>query len=90
MEGASLNDLKLGVKLDGGSFTWNFNFTLDAPFNPAPSLQVGYYDGFSGKSENLNTTRMSQPANEVPEPGTLLLLGGGLIALAALRRTARG
>jgi hypothetical protein len=74
--------------LDSLTYTWNFTFTLDAPFNPNPSFQVGYYDGFAGGSDNIAFNRLSQ-SFQVPEPGSVLLLGSGLLGLAFYRRKFR-
>ncbi len=78
--------IQQGPELDGGTYTWTFDFTLASAFNPTPSFQVGYYDGLAGGSDNIKFNRLSQTFPPVPEPGTFLLLGSGLIGLAGWGR----
>lgn len=89
VQGATKDGLNDGPELNGGTYVWNFNFTLSAPFNPTPSFQVGYYDPPDGTNGNIQTTRLSQ-GFQLSEPGTLLLLGSGLLGLTMLRRKFRG
>ena len=87
-QGAPKGDLDDGPQLISGvNYVWDFNFTLSAPLNPTPSFQVGYYD--PPADGNIQTTRLSQNF-QVSEPGTLLLLGSGLLGLTMLRRKFRG
>jgi hypothetical protein len=65
-----------GFALDGGAYSWTFDFDLSNALNMAPSLQVGF-------SAPHGYPRISQ---SIPEPGTLMILGAGLIGLASLGR----
>ena len=76
-----------GAFLDGSTYSWAWNFTLGGgtSLNPSPALQVGYFDGFAGGSENYKFTQMSQEFRVVA-PSTLLLLGAGLFGLVWVRK----
>lgn len=80
-------DIAQGALLDGTTYLWAWDFTLGAgtSLNPSPALQVGYFDGFAGQSENYSFTQMSQEFT-IPAPSSLLLLGAGLLGLAWARR----
>ena len=73
----------------GGVVSW-------VAFNPQPDPpgDVAAYDvGFRGDANvRLTLTVNNEPVSFVlaPEPGTLAVLGGGLIALAAARRRSNG
>jgi hypothetical protein len=61
-----------GVALNGGDYTWVFDFTLTTMLNPQ-ALQVLFYNPTTGQ-----TARLSQ---SVPEPGILILLGIAMTAV---------
>jgi hypothetical protein len=100
----TLTDVDNGLELDSGSYGLESSNTLAAPLNPTPSFQVGYDSGESGetnttgqtkKAKNIKTkgnskwtSQQNQPV-QIPEPGTAILLGGGLIGLFLMRRRAR-
>jgi hypothetical protein len=62
--------------VDGGVYSWTFDFDLSTALNYRPSVQVGF-------SAPQGYPRISQ---SIPEPGTLMILGAGLIGLASLGR----
>ncbi len=80
-------DITQGALLNGTTYLWAWDFTLGAgtSLNPSPALQVGYFDGFAGASENYSFTQMSQEFRVVA-PSTLLLLGAGLFGLVWVRK----
>jgi hypothetical protein len=89
VEGASFATLATGPELDGLTKIWDFNFTLDAPFNPTPSLQVGYYYlGGNPNDPQIMTGRLSEEFR-VPEASALILFGSGLAGLVVWRRKKR-
>ena len=49
----------------------------------ATNFKAGFANVIDG---GVSTVGAYQPASGVPEPMTMLLLGGGLIALAGVRR----
>jgi hypothetical protein len=77
-----------GFKLDGGTYSWAFDFTSDPPIlgelgTSDPNLQVGFY----GEDVNGNS-RLSETFS-VPEASALVLLSTGLVGLVMWRRKKR-
>ena len=62
-----------------GTFTFDYNLASGTLNTSAINFLVGYYDGLVGRSGNRIVNQLS--ATLVPEPGTLVLLGTGLITL---------
>jgi hypothetical protein len=77
-----------GFKLDGGTYSWSFDFTSIAPIlgeggESNPNLQVGFY------GENVDGwPRLSQTFS-APEASALMLFGAGLAGLVVWRRKKR-
>jgi hypothetical protein len=76
-----------GSVIPGGTGAYfHYGSDLNLPLTTGP---VTLIDGFGGNSQNFGNTfhpRLRVDTDAVPEPTTLLLLGGGLLALAATRR----
>ncbi len=66
-----------------GTFTFNYNLASGTLNTSAINFLVGYYDGLNGSGNRL-VNQLS--ATLVPEPGTLVLLGTGLVTLGILGR----
>ena len=66
----------------GPTYTWNFTIAVSGtiPAIQDWSLKAWYYDGLAGNSGNNKTDQLSV---RVPEPGTLWMLGSGLLGLTA-------
>lgn len=78
---------------NGGSFL--DQFTLDPGYSvTAMGMAAGgnllYVNAHNGSAQRLYVLQASDPPSGVPEPGTLLLLGPGLAALALRRSRRRG
>ena len=87
--------LVLGVVACGFAVTANAgSISFSDIQNYANSLGLGdvskYLQGFGGSDWNSVLDWFKKPANSIPEPATLGLLGMGLVGIAAgLRRRAR-
>ncbi len=89
-----LNGLSLGISIPNGSETAVTPFTISSGFLPGiNTLQFVVYNDIagtgllvdiSGTADRLNSP--GRPASQVPEPGTLLLVGSGLVGRWLRRR----
>jgi len=98
--GQDLNYIQ-GINLTGGISTNIFTFDITSTGGnlntDAVNFKVGYYDGLvwggCGRDcteiKNINTSQLSTDLQSVPEPGTLLLLGSGLLMAGAFVRRFR-
>jgi hypothetical protein len=100
-----LNGVSLGITIPNGSESALTPFTISSGFVPGVNtLQFVVYNDLAGTgmlvdisgqadplfSENaVLFTSLLEPVTEVPEPGTLLLVGGGLVGVWLRRRAAR-
>jgi len=84
--------LFLGPNASSGTFQF---LTVTIPNNQAPGIYSGTFDVIGGQDggngtamDNLGEGTFSVAVNGVPEPATVLLVAGGLLALVLLRRKA--
>jgi hypothetical protein len=88
----------VGVSVTPGSYTGTFDRSIDRTFDFSVTftdLEVGthtfnVYATVDGGRVATETDTITSTAVGVPEPGLLLLLGSGFVALIGLRRKFRG
>ncbi len=91
-QGLPADDITQGIHLTGATTLYTFTFLFTVPDGHLANgagmpFQVGFYDGLAGNSGNFVFNQLSR--NLAPEPGTLLLLGSGLLGGGFVRRRLR-
>jgi hypothetical protein len=78
----------LYVKYGGDAHVWYIG-GLVGTIGPSGSLATNTFPSNNPSGQGASHYQLVNPGISVPEPGSLLLLGSGLVALSAMRRRLR-
>ncbi len=76
----------LGVTISSGqTYTWVWNFTNSGGTDTAGDVHIGTnYNPANGLIVSCSINSCGAPTTSVPEPGSMMLLGAGLLTLSGL------